>query len=245
MKDILQDLIQYTSLGEIDLIKVTGTDTETSVAAITKDVSVIFAGKFYKPCAEFSVGTFGMPNLGKLKTILSFEDIYDDPSSITLTQRVNAEGVTVPDAIHFQTKSGDFVNDYRLMSKATVESLVKTVRIAALPNWNVEFDPTVVSIIRLKKQQQANTEEVNCVFKLEKGEIKIYFGDAGTHSGSFVFQSNVSGSFAPIKFPVAPIVSILSLPGDKKFRIADVGVMEITVDSGLALYSYMLPAQSK
>jgi len=40
-------------------------------------------------------------------------------------------------------------------------------------------------------------------------------------------------------------LSILSLPGDKKYRISDQGATEITVDSGLAVYQYLLPAQSK
>jgi hypothetical protein len=41
------------------------------------------------------------------------------------------------------------------------------------------------------------------------------------------------------------VISILSLPGDKKFRISDQGAAEITVDSGLALYQYLLPAKTK
>ena len=42
MKDNLQDLIQHThGLGCIDLIKVSGTDTETTVNAVAEDKSVI------------------------------------------------------------------------------------------------------------------------------------------------------------------------------------------------------------
>jgi hypothetical protein len=37
----------------------------------------------------------------------------------------------------------------------------------------------------------------------------------------------------------------MDLPGDKVVRIADEGVVEITVDSGLATWQYMLPALSK
>jgi len=35
------------------------------------------------------------------------------------------------------------------------------------------------------------------------------------------------------------------LAGDKTIRIADAGALSITVDSGLAVYEYILPAQSK
>jgi len=40
-------------------------------------------------------------------------------------------------------------------------------------------------------------------------------------------------------------LSIMDLPGDKTVRIGDAGVIEITVDSGLAIYRYLLPAQAK
>ena len=111
MKDNLQDLIQHTHSLGIDLIKVIGTETETQVSAIAEDKSVIVNGTLNSPIAEF-IGVFGMPNLGKLKTILGFDD-YGDDSKINVT-RVNKDGVDVPSTIHFETKSIDFVNDYRL-----------------------------------------------------------------------------------------------------------------------------------
>jgi hypothetical protein len=41
------------------------------------------------------------------------------------------------------------------------------------------------------------------------------------------------------------VISILSLPGDKTFKISDEGAAMITVDSGIAEYNYILPAQTK
>jgi hypothetical protein len=37
----------------------------------------------------------------------------------------------------------------------------------------------------------------------------------------------------------------MDLPGDKTIKIADAGATEITVDSGMATYRYLLPAQAK
>ena len=83
MKDNLQDLIQYTfGLGIIDLVKIDGTATVTEVNAIADDKSVIVSGATKTPVADF-IGTFGMPNLGKLKTILSFDD-YDSSATIDI-----------------------------------------------------------------------------------------------------------------------------------------------------------------
>jgi hypothetical protein len=184
-----------------------------------------------------------MPNLGKLKTILSFDD-YDADSKISMT-RVNRDGVDSPECIHFVTKDSSIVNDYRLMAKSVIDDKVKNVTFKG-NGWNVEFEPSVASILRLKKQASANSEEQNFAVKLEGSDLKIYFGDPSTHSGNFVFQSNVSGSLSnKWQWPVTQVMSILSLPGDKKFRISDQGAAEITVDSGLAVYQYLLPAKTK
>jgi hypothetical protein len=240
MKDNLQDLIQYVhGLGVIELIKVNGTSNATVVSAIAEDKSVVVEGTFKNPSVDF-IGTFGMPNLAKLKTILGFDD-YDEHAKINVTK--NKDGV--PSAVHFETKAGDFVNDYRLMAKAIVEEKVKDVKFKGAA-WNVEFEPTVAGILRLKKQASANSEENNFTAKTDKGDLKIYFGDASTHSGNFVFHPDVEGTLSRAwQWPVKVFLAIMDLPGNKTVRISDQGAAEITVDSGLATYRYLLPAQAK
>jgi hypothetical protein len=100
--------------------------------------------------------------------------------------------------------------------------------------------------MRLKKQASANSEELNFKTKTENGDLKIYFGDPSTHSGNFVFQPGVSGNLTrPWQWPVKVFLAIMDLPGDKTVRISDAGAAEITVDSGIATWQYLLPAQAK
>ena len=243
MKDYLLDLIQHTNgLGVVELVKVDGTQNETKVSALADDKSVIVFGTFKNPIAGFD-GTFGMPNLSKLKTILSFDD-YDDKSIINVTTE-NREGADIPASIHFETESKDFVNDYRLMAKNVVEDKVKAVTFKGA-TWDVTFEPSIAGIMRLKKQASANSEELNFKTKTENGDLKIYFGDPSTHSGNFVFQAGVSGNLTrPWQWPVKVFLAIMDLPGEKTLRISDAGAAEITVDSGLATWQYLLPAQAK
>lgn len=243
MKDNLQDLIQHThGLGEIDLVKVVGTDKETQISAVAENKSVIVTGTFKSPIADF-IGTFGMPNLGKLKTIVSFDE-YNEHAKINVT-RTTRDNEDVPTTIHFETKNGDFVNDYRLMTKSIVDEKVRTLTFKGA-NWNVEFEPSVAGILRLKKQASANSEEQHFTMTTVGSDLKINFGDPSTHSGNFVFHAGVTGKLSqPWKWPVKVFQSIMDLPGDKTIKIADQGAVEITVDSGLASYRYLLPAQSK
>ena len=95
MKDYLQDIVAHThALGIIDLVKITGTDQETTVEAIAEDRSVIVQAKFNNPVPEF-IGLFGMPNLGKLNTILNIPE-YKEDAKITLnTQKVGFFGTPI------------------------------------------------------------------------------------------------------------------------------------------------------
>ena len=244
MKDFLQDLIQNThGLGIVELVKITGTDALTKVEAIAEDRSVIISGTYKTPVADV-IGVFGMPNLGKLKTILGFSDEYDANANISVIREIK-DGNDIPTTIHFETKNKDFVNDYRLMTKEIVENKVKTVTFKGA-SWNVEFEPTAASILRLKKQASANSEETTFSTKTEQGNLKVFFGDPSTHSGNFVFQTDVTGTLSKSwDWPVKVFLSIMDLPGDKTVKISDQGATEITVDSGLATYTYILPAHAK
>ena len=243
MKDHLLDIVQHThGLGVIDLVKIVGTENETTLEAIAENRSVILQAKFKGPIAEF-VGTFGMPNLGKLNTVLNIPE-YKENAVITVgTQDKNGEAVPV--GVHFENKSGDFKNDYRFMSAEIVNDKLKTVRMKQVA-WNIDIVPSAASIQRLKFQASANSEENNFIAKTENSDLKFYFGDHSSHAGNFVFQSGVSGKLSKAwAWPVAVVISILSLPGDKTFKISDEGAAMITVDSGIAEYNYILPAQTK
>jgi hypothetical protein len=246
MKDCLLDVIQYThGLGcGVDLIKVIGTDKTTQVAAIGEGNSVIINGKFTNVVPEFA-GTFGMPNLDKLKVVVGFDD-YDDKAKINMVYETK-DGTKTPASIHFETGTGDFLNDYRLMGKTLVESQIANLALKVAPKWEIEFEPTLASITRLKKQASANSEELQFTTTIDsKGDLRASFGDPAAHSGNFVFQPKVSGKLtSPFRWPVKAFLAILDLPGDKKIRISNQGLAEITVESGQASYSYMFPAHSK
>ena len=243
MRDYLLDIVQHThGLGFIDLIKITGTDSETVIDGLAEDKSVIVQAKFKNPVPEF-IGTFGMPNLGKLKTILSLEDYREDPKITVVTQ--NRNGTDVLSGIHFENKDGDFKNDYRFMMAEIINDKLKSVKFKGV-KWGVDIVPTVAGITRLRAQASANSEETTFVAKIENGNLIFYFGDPGSHSGNFVFQAGVQGSLSkPWDWPVAAVMAILAQTGDKTLKISDEGAAMITVDSGIAEYNYILPAQKK
>ena len=240
MRDHLLDLVEHThDLGVIDLIKITGDDKSTVINGLAEDRSVVVEGAFAQPHADF-MGTFGMPNLSKLKILLNLQE-YRENAQLSLTRKDTG----VADGINFENATGDFKNNYRFMAAEIVNEKLKTVKFKGV-NWHIEFTPTVAAIQRLKMQAQANAEEVNFTAKTDNGDLKFSFGDHSTHSGNFVFHAGVTGTLKRAwSWPIKTVISILDLTGDKTFRISDDGAAQITVDSGLAVYNYILPAQSK
>ena len=240
MKDHLQDIVQHThSLGIIDLVKVVGTDSQTIIEAVSEERSAIVQAQFHNPVPEF-VGTFGMPNLGKLNTILNIPE-YKEDAKLSITKKDDG----APNGVHFENKAGDFKNDYRFMSAEIVNDKLKTVKFKGV-KWGVEIEPTVAAIQRLRFQAQANSEETTFIAKVEDNKLKFFFGDHSSHAGNFVFQDGVTGTLGKAwNWPVGAVIAILSLPGDKELKFSDEGAAMIKVDSGIATYDYILPAQSK
>jgi len=242
MQDILKDLVGHThNLGFLPLVKITG-DKDTVIESMAEDRSVILTGKTHKAVDEFDF-VFGMPNLDKLALHLKNPE-YKEGATIGVV-KAQRNGVEVPVGLHFENAAKDFINDYRFMNSDIINEKLKSVKFKGA-TWDVEFEPSVISIQRLRLQSAAHTEQSTFQVKTENGNLVVFFGDASTHAGSFVLHANVDGKLKQTwAWPVNQVMAILALDGDKTMRIADAGAMQITVDSGLAEYNYILPAQSK
>ena len=240
MKDIFQDVVAHThALGFLSLVRVNG-EEQTTIDSMAEDRSVIMNATSSHKIAD---GTFGMPNLDKLSLHLKNPE-YQKDAKIDVVQ-ADRNGETVPTHIHFENAAGDFQNDYRFMNKAIIEEKLKTVKFKGA-NWNVSFSPSVAAIARMKLQSAAHSEEPTFNVSTKDSNLVFAFGDAGTHAGEFDFEKGVEGSLQHTwSWPVAQVQAILGLDGDKTMQISDQGAMMISVDSGLAKYDYILPAQSK
>lgn len=243
MKDILQDLVAHThSLGFIPLVKISSNEQATEIEAMAEDRSVIVNAKTKTPVDEFT-GVFGMPNLNKLDIHLKCPE-YKENAKISVT-KAQRNGEEIPTGLHFENKDGDFENDYRFMNTEIINEKLKSVKFKGA-KWDIEFEPSVAAIQRLKFQANAHSEESVFQVKSENDNLVFSFGDASTHAGEFVFESGVTGKLKQTwSWPVVQVMSILNLSGNITMKIADVGAMMITVDSGVAVYDYILPAQSK
>ena len=133
------------------------------------------------------------------------------------------------------------------MNAEIINEKLKTVKFKGV-KWDVEIEPSVASVQRFNFQSVANTEHNSFVVRTEDGNLIFTFGDAASHGGEFVFASDVKGNLNKgWSWPVAQVLQILKLSDSAKVTLhfSNEGAMQVTVDSGLGKYQYIIPAQAQ
>ena len=244
MKDILQDIVSHThNLGFLNIVKITGTDETTKIDSMADDRTVVMFGETANPQPEM-IGVFGMPQLNKLKYNLECPEYKEDATIELMTADRNGE--TIPIGLHFENKAGDFKNDYRFMNTEIINEKLKSTTFRGV-KWDVEVNPTQSSVQRFSFQAAANSEHATFLAKTDGDKLKFIFGDMSSHGGEFIFATGVTGTLNKAwTWPVAPILSILKIAdvNNTTMSLSNDGALQITLDSGLAVYKYIIPAQT-
>jgi len=246
MKDIIVDIVKQTAgLGTIECLKITGTPQETAIAAIDPDKTVVINAKLHNPSTDF-VGEFGMGNLSFLNGVCSMYSRDGATASVTKTQR---NGVDVPEHIIFNDTDGNS-DKYRLMSKEIVDAQIEVVKFKGA-KWDVTFEPTKAKVQELAQAASIyGSIEPTFTFKAENGNLMVVLGSdtGGSHFGKRTFANNVgTGLRDGLTFPLTQFLSILKLgmSGVCAVSISNQGACQISVDTGIGLYNYILPALTR
>jgi hypothetical protein len=244
MKDILQDIVSHThNLGFLNIVKITGDEKSTKIDSMADDRTVVMFGEAANPQPEM-IGVFGMPQLNKLKYNLECPEYKEDAKIELMTGDRN--GDIIPIGLHFENAAGDFKNDYRFMNTEVINEKLKTTKFRGV-KWDVEVSPTQSSVQRFSFQAAANSEHATFLAKTDGDKLKFTFGDASSHGGEFIFATGVTGNLNKgWTWPVAPILSILKIAdvNNTTMSLSNEGALQITLDSGIATYKFIIPAQT-
>ena len=244
MKSILQDIVAHTNkLGFLNIVKVTGTAEKTLIDSMADDRSVVMYAETTTPHPDM-IGTYGMPQLEKLRYLLDGKEYQEGAKIEVVTGDRNGE--TIPVGLHFENKDGDFKNDYRFMNQDVINEKLKKSTFRGV-NWHVEVSPTMAAVQRFQFQAGANTEHTTFLAKTDGGNLKFIFGDMSSHGGEFIFAQGVTGNLNKgWTWPVASVLAILKIAdaNNAMLSFSNDGAMQITLDSGIATYKYIIPAQA-
>jgi hypothetical protein len=244
MQDLLKDIVSHThNLGFLNIVKITGTDEKTLIDSMADDRTVIMSAETAVPNPDM-IGVFGMPQLNKLKYHLDCPE-YKEDAHIEVV-KADRNGVELPVGIHFENKARDFKNDYRFMNTEIINEKLKTFKFKGV-EWHVEVAPTVQAVQRFNFQASANSEATSFIAKTDGGNLKFIFGDQSTHGGEFIFATGVTGTLSKAwTWPVSSVLSILKIADANNAMVSfsDEGAMQIMLDSGIAVYKYIIPANA-
>jgi hypothetical protein len=84
--------------------------------------------------------------------------------------------------------------------------------------------------------------------RTDNGNLIFTFGDHASHGGEFTFATGVKGTLNKgWSWPVAQVLQILKLSDSAKviMHFSNEGAMQFTVDSGVGVYCYIIPAQAQ
>jgi hypothetical protein len=244
VQDILQDLVSYSVPLNFEIIRVTGKEDSTLFEAVRADNRVIMKANTLNPVLEFS-GQFGMPNLKVLKGYLETFTRLDADEKKTLTidiQRNHKADPTVPTDFQFSLP-GAATAVYRLRKETPKQANMKD---------GIKWDAEVVQPSRAKINEfnsfasiLSDTEK-NFSVKTVGNALKFYIGDENSSVSkvNFVFADGIKAKIDPQTYwPCQDFLAIMNLAtnADTTFRITNLGVIQIVVDTGFITYNFMLP----
>lgn len=243
MKDILTDIVSHThNLGFLNVVKVTGTAEKTQFDSMADDRTVIMFAETANPHPDM-IGVFGITQMNKLKYLLECPEYRENAKLVIVKD--NQDYPEMPTGIHFENQTNDFKNDYKFMNTNIINERLKTLKFRGA-KWDVEISPTISAIQRFQFQATANSEHTTFLAKTDGDQLKFMFGDMSSHGGEFVFSTGVTGKLNKgWTWPVTPILAILKASdvNNTKMSLSNDGALQITLDSGLAVYKYIIPAQ--
>ena len=114
IKDIFKDILKHThALGFVEMVKVSGTDTETTISAMDQDKTVIIQGKLHNPISDFIDATIGLSRMTVIDGLLKFPGFDSDDATVSINKQ-ERNGEDIPVEVEFKSAEGHNAK-YRFM----------------------------------------------------------------------------------------------------------------------------------
>lgn len=259
----LRDLTRHTSGLDIDMIKIIGENGSVKFEGINDDKTVVLKGNFTKPIPELE-GTFGLSQLDYLTKCVNEYKQKEDSIDVIRTVKTLSIPAKDDDDSPLYTENGEPV--YNKVSEDIIERLVfsrKTPKmvnpyrvldrrmIAEQPSfkgaeWDIVIAPTSQAINSLAVQAGMGVEEYFGI-KTEDDVLYLTFGDTSSQA-IIEFAHDIEGKITRSWiWGIGPVLNILKMSdsADCTMSFLDKGALQITLETGLAKYNYILPAKAR
>ncbi len=233
----LLDVIKQCSLANIEVIKFTGTATDTKVQTFDVDKTLFIEGDLKDPAPEF-IGEFGITNLKLLNGLLGFTTFQSEGAAFKVRTR-KIDDVVVPDQFEFNGRGSKSI--FKLMNAQHVPTQAK---IAGIP-WDVTITDIDKSKVAEFKKFAGLYAEVDKNFSVRTVDGNLVFSigqeESSSHFGSMVF-AQVDGQFTgELLFPVDKFIMLMGV-ADKsdtaKLMFTSKGLLGVVTETLYGNYNY-------
>ncbi len=246
IKDVFKDVLKHThGLGIFEMVKITGEVDKTTVETVDADKTVIFKGETHNPVPDFVDSTVGLSRMGVLQGYLQYPGFDDEDATVkVVTQERN--GDEVPVEVSFVSKEGNDAN-YRFMLADVINQQLKSIKFKGA-EFDVNIVPTKKNLSDLAYFNSVlGTYEANFSPKTDGTELYFHIGDGVSDRTKILISNDIDGTITKDwRWPLDIVLRILRLSDSSNvvMSINDEGLLQIIVDSGIAKYTYLLPAKS-
>jgi len=248
MREVISDVVKHTGgLGFIDIVKITGSDTETKIEAMDNDKTVIVKGKLNEPLAEFE-GEFGMGNLSLIKGLVDHANFRTDGAKVEVIRETDPTNANqqIPTEMLFIDEQGQDAS-YRFMSTQLVPSQAKFLG----TTWDITVNPSKSKISEFSSFASLYSAfETLFMVDVREGNLRFNIGDpsGNSHKASVIIEKEVEGKMsAGLYWPISQVLNILKLGIDEnvKMNFSSKGALMIELSNDISSYQYILPAKKR
>ena len=246
IKDTLKDVIRHThDLGIFEMVKIKGSTESTEIETVDADKTVILKGSTNNPVVDFADATVGLSRMAVLKGYLQYPGFDKEDSTVTVqTQERNGE--QVPVEVAFTSTEGTDAH-YRFMLADVINQQLKDIKFKG-----AEFDVTIQPSKKMMQDLSYFNNvlaayEANFMPKTEEGALYFYVCAEGSDRTNILIIYNVEGEInTDWNWPLDIVLKILRLSDNAEVDMSfnNQGLLQITVNSGMGVYTYLLPARS-
>ena len=255
----LKDLVAHTSGLGINSIKITGDNNNVTIEGSDEvNKTLVIKGKFLKNVPEFK----GVCGFGELEWLTNYVNAYkhkddtatviredrtyrqvitDDNGNAVLDDKGNPETESVTNnvitEIHFK-RGTQMKNEYRVMD---LRILPEQPKFSGLP-WDVVIEPTNRSIDLLATQAGFNVEKFFGV-TIDDSTMYLTFGNTAMVEFAYDVDGEITRAWT---WELKKVLDVLKLSSDAEctMSFSNKGALQVTLNTGLAEYNYIIPAKA-
>lgn len=244
--DLFADIVKHThGLGLVQTVKLIGKADSVEIEAIDDARAVVIKGRLKTGITGVD-GVLGLSRMGILSGYLGFSQFRDEDATVkVLTQKVGE--TEVPSELSFESKAGHTAQ-YRFMSPSLAQEQINVPPFKGV-QWNVTVEPKKAAIRDLATLSNIlGSYEDAFAVRVSGNNLEFLIGAGSTDRSKVVFATGINGSLKHSwRFPIAQMLSVLKLYESSSSTVvsfSDAGAMQIEVDSGLGVYTYIFPARA-